>query len=153
LKRRGGNLQLVDSAESVRHGVDAHHHQHLGQRLPVRLDVVRPPQHHRHRFWPSTAVLRLLSLQQPGKSTSLVSTPINSHTVDSPQIGHAPDPEKPVALRICPVSGPQEFWYCTLQIGQSSYSRTQVPIDRTICPLGRTRFGMLHAEFRFTPDI
>jgi hypothetical protein len=27
------------------------------------------------------------------------------YTVDSPQIGHPPDPEKPVALRTCSVSG------------------------------------------------
>jgi hypothetical protein len=31
----------------------------------------------------------------------------NSATVDSPQIGHAPDPYKPVALRVRPISRPQ----------------------------------------------
>jgi hypothetical protein len=29
------------------------------------------------------------------------------YTVDSPQIGHAPDPDKPVALRTCPILRPE----------------------------------------------
>jgi hypothetical protein len=55
------------------------------------------------------------------------------HTVDSPQIGHAPDPDKPVALRVCPISRPQCKFNSELQIGQLSDSRTKIPTYRTIC--------------------
>jgi hypothetical protein len=34
----------------------------------------------------------------------------NRAKVDSPQIGHPPDPGKPAALRICPISGPHAMW-------------------------------------------
>jgi hypothetical protein len=54
-------------------------------------------------------------------------------TVDSPEIGHAPDPDKPVALRTCPISRPQCKFNSELQIGQLSDSRTKIPTYRTIC--------------------
>jgi hypothetical protein len=57
----------------------------------------------------------------------------NIHTVDSPQIGHAPDPDKPVTLRTCPVSRPQCKFNSELRIGQLSDSRTKIPAYRTIC--------------------
>jgi hypothetical protein len=56
-----------------------------------------------------------------------------AYTVDSPQIGHAPDPDKPVALRVCPISRPQCKFISELQIGQLSVSRTKIPTYWTIC--------------------
>lgn len=38
-------LHLVDAAQRVRHRPHADHPHHLRERLAVRLDVVRPPQH------------------------------------------------------------------------------------------------------------
>jgi hypothetical protein len=57
----------------------------------------------------------------------------NEDTVDSPQIGHAPDPDKSVALRVCPISRPQCKFNSKLQIGQLSVSRTKIPTYQTIC--------------------
>jgi hypothetical protein len=56
------------------------------------------------------------------------------NTVDSPQIGHAPDPGKPVALRTCPISRPQCKFNSELQIGQLSDSKTKIPTFRTFFP-------------------
>jgi hypothetical protein len=46
-------------------------------------------------------------------------------TVDSPEIGHAPDPDKPVAFRTSPISRPQCTFNSEFQIGQLSDSKTK----------------------------
>jgi hypothetical protein len=73
------------------------------------------------------------SMEVIAYSKSSPGSPFHMSTVDSPQIGHAQDPDKPVALRVCPISRPQCKFNSELQIGQLSDSRTKLPTYRTIC--------------------
>jgi hypothetical protein len=48
--------------------------------------------------------------------------PFLMSTDDSPQIGHAPDPGKPVALRTCPISGPHAIGVAAHAIGMAAHA-------------------------------
>jgi hypothetical protein len=54
-------------------------------------------------------------------------------TIDSPQIGHAPDPGKPVALRTCPISGPHVIGFF---LGVAARPPPQRPVTLRTCSMG-----------------
>ena len=61
---QGDELELVHAAERVGHGAHAHHQHHLRERLAVRLDVVRAPQHERDGLGVHAVVLHALALDE-----------------------------------------------------------------------------------------
>eukprot|EP00962_Isochrysis_galbana_P012886 scaffold3665_cov102-Isochrysis_galbana.AAC.3 len=60
----GDGLDLVDAAQGVRHRPDAHHPEHLRERLAVRLDVVGAPQNKGNRLGVGAVVVLHLALEQ-----------------------------------------------------------------------------------------